>query len=89
VYQINLTDDTGKPLDGASVYTVPFEKGAMPPAKAFWSVTLYDNEGHQVATFEPVGGCADGQVEPTADGQEPRQAGNDYAIALWLPCRGC
>jgi hypothetical protein len=42
---INLTDHTGKPLDGASVYTVPFEKGAMPPAKAFWSVTLYDNEG--------------------------------------------
>ena len=49
IYPINLTDETGKPLDGANKYALHFEKGAMPPASAFWSVTVYDNEGFQVA----------------------------------------
>jgi hypothetical protein len=49
IYPFNLGDETGKPLDGASKYALHFEKGAMPPAKAFWSVTLYDADGFQVA----------------------------------------
>jgi hypothetical protein len=38
----------GKPLDGANRYTITFEKGAAPPVNAFWSITLYDQEGFQV-----------------------------------------
>ena len=49
IYPINLADEAGKPLDGASKYTLHFDKGNMPPANAFWSVTLYDAEGFQVA----------------------------------------
>ena len=49
IYPFNLADDTGKPLDGASNYTIHFDKGQMPPAEAFWSITLYDNGGFQVA----------------------------------------
>jgi hypothetical protein len=49
IYPINLADETGKPLDGANKYVLHFDKGAMPPASAFWSVTLYDKDGHQVA----------------------------------------
>jgi hypothetical protein len=49
IYPVNLADDTGKPLEGTSKYTLHFEKGGMPPADAFWSVTLYDSEGFQVA----------------------------------------
>ena len=49
VYPLNLGDETGKPLDGASKYTVTFEKGATPPTQAFWSITLYDVDGFQVA----------------------------------------
>jgi hypothetical protein len=49
IYPVNLADDTGKPLDGANAYVLHFEKGATPPAEAFWSVTLYDNDGFQVA----------------------------------------
>ena len=30
-------------------YTISFEKGVTPPANAFWSITLYDSEGFQVA----------------------------------------
>ena len=49
IYPLNLADETGKPLDGANNYTIHFDKGQMPPAEAFWSITLYDNDGFQVA----------------------------------------
>ena len=49
IYPLNLADETGNPLDGASKYTIHFEKGATPPVNAFWSLTLYDSDGFQVA----------------------------------------
>jgi len=48
IYPLSLGDESGKPLDGANKYTLHFDKGATPPADAFWSVTLYDTEGFQV-----------------------------------------
>src|SRR5262245_19525720 len=48
IYPINRADESGKPLDGANKYTLHFDKGDAPPARAFWSVTLYDAEGYQV-----------------------------------------
>ena len=49
IYPLNLADDTGKPLDGGNAYVLHFDKGATPPVDAFWSVTLYDAQGYQVA----------------------------------------
>jgi hypothetical protein len=49
IYPLNLADSEGKPLDGASSYTIHFDKGEIPPVDAFWSITLYDNDGFQVA----------------------------------------
>ena len=49
IYPLNLADDTGKPLDGANNYVLHFDKGQTPPVNAFWSVTLYDPQGFQVA----------------------------------------
>jgi hypothetical protein len=49
IYPINLGDVDGKPLDGANAYTIHFDKGASPPANAFWSITMYDLQGFQVA----------------------------------------
>jgi hypothetical protein len=49
IYPLNLADDTGQPLDGANKYTIHFEKGTTPPVEAFWSITLYDKDGFQVA----------------------------------------
>jgi hypothetical protein len=49
IYPLNLADDTGKPLDGTSNYTIHFDKSQIPPVEAFWSITLYDPEGFQVA----------------------------------------
>lgn len=49
IYPLNLGDETGKPLDGTNNYVLHFEKGAIPPVEAFWSITLYDPKGFQVA----------------------------------------
>ena len=49
IYPMNLVDESGKPLDGANKYTIHFDKATIPPANAFWSITLYDQEGFQVA----------------------------------------
>jgi hypothetical protein len=49
IYPLSLGDEAGRPLDGASKYTLHFDKAALPPVEAFWSVTLYDSEGYQVA----------------------------------------
>jgi hypothetical protein len=48
IYPLNLGDENGKPLDGASNYVLHFDKSAIPPVSAFWSVTLYDSDGFQV-----------------------------------------
>jgi hypothetical protein len=49
IYPLNLGDESGTPLDGANKYSIHFDKGATPPVDAFWSITLYDNDGFQVA----------------------------------------
>ena len=36
-------DSTGATLTGASTYVVHFDKGKMPPADGFWSITMYDS----------------------------------------------
>jgi hypothetical protein len=49
VYPLNIGDKDGKPLDGTANYTIHFDKDEIPPVNAFWSITLYDPEGFQVA----------------------------------------
>lgn len=49
IYPLNIGDKDGKPLDGTNNYTIHFDKDQIPPANAFWSVTLYDLKGYQVA----------------------------------------
>lgn len=43
LYPIYRTDAAGQPLDASKhSYTLRFAKGQLPPAKAFWSLTMYD-----------------------------------------------
>jgi hypothetical protein len=90
IYPINLADENGKPLDGANKYTLHFDKGATPPANAFWSVTLYDAEGFQVAnplnrfnlaSWMPLKSNADGSLDLYFQNESP---GADKE-ANWLP----
>ncbi|MFN4140748.1 DUF1254 domain-containing protein [Aestuariivirga sp.] len=41
IYPFYVTDSSGQPLDGNSSYTVRFAPGELPPANAFWSLTMY------------------------------------------------
>jgi hypothetical protein len=49
VYPLNIADAHGKPLTGEHKYTLHFNKEGLPPVNAFWSVTMYDSAGFQVA----------------------------------------
>jgi hypothetical protein len=90
IYPLNLGDQSGRPLDGADKYTLHFDKGAAPPADAFWSVTLYDSEGFQVAnalnrfnlaSWMPLKSNADGALDLYFQNESP---GADRE-ANWLP----
>jgi hypothetical protein len=90
IYPLNLGDEAGRPLDGANKYVLHFEKGAMPPVNAFWSVTLYDPAGFQVAnslnrfavsSWMPFKYNPDGSLDLYFQNESP---GADKA-ANWLP----
>ena len=90
IYPLNLADDAGKPLDGASNYVLHFDKGQTPPVNAFWSVTLYDPQGFQVAnplnrfavsSWMPFKYNSDGSLDLYFQNESP---GADKE-ANWLP----
>ena len=90
IYPLNLADNTGKPLDGAGNYVLHFDKGQTPPVNAFWSVTLYDPQGFQVAnplnrfavsSWMPFKTNADGSLDLYFQNESP---GADKE-ANWLP----
>ncbi len=90
IYPLNLADSAGHPLNGNSNYTIHFEKGATPPANAFWSITLYDSDGFQVAnslnrfavsSWMPFKTNADGSLDLYFQNESP---GKDKE-ANWLP----
>ena len=90
IYPLNLGDEAGRPLDGANKYSIHFDKDATPPANAFWSITLYDPEGFQVAnslnrfavsSWMPFKYNADGSLDLYFQNENPGN-GND---ANWLP----
>jgi len=90
IYPLNLGDEAGRPLEGTSKYTIHFEKEAMPPVRAFWSITLYDPDGFQVAnplnrfavsSWMPFKYNADGSLDLYFQNESP---GKDNE-ANWLP----
>jgi hypothetical protein len=90
IYPLNLADDSGTPLDGESKYAIHFDKGATPPVGAFWSITLYDPEGFQVAntlnrfavsSWMPFKYNSDGSLDLYFQNENP---GEDKE-ANWLP----
>lgn len=49
IYPMAVTAEKGKPVDGNKKYVLHFKKEELPPATAFWSVTMYDQNGFQAA----------------------------------------
>lgn len=84
-------DEEGAKLDGNRRYIVRFEKGKLPPAKAFWSLTLYDKNfflakdvplhRHMLNNNSGMKPSADGSIEIYL---QPDSPGPDKE-ANWLP----
>lgn len=84
------SDSDGRPLDGSFRYEVRFDRGQLPPADAFWSMTLYNDR--RELYDNPIGLYAVGTrhpLTPGADGtstvyvQYAQPAGEQ--VRNWLP----
>lgn len=49
IYPLNVADENGQPVSAEYRYALHFSKTELPPVDAFWSLTMYDAEGFQVA----------------------------------------
>jgi hypothetical protein len=49
IYPLSLVDADGNSYHGDYKYVQHFEKDEVPPVEAFWSVTMYDDQGFQCA----------------------------------------
>ena len=90
IYPMNVADADGKPMTGDQKYVLHFSKEELPPVEAFWSVTMYDEEGYQtpnpinrfaVSSWMPFKYNADGSLDLYIQHDSP---GVDKE-ANWLP----
>ena len=90
MYPIAYVDAEGRPLTGANRYVLRFAKGQLPPANAFWSLTMYDADGfpidnpinrNQIGTYDTLAPDADGAVTIYIQHASP---GSDKE-GNWLP----
>jgi len=87
-YPSMLAEADGTPFDSAKRYVLHFDKGRMPPARAFWSLTLYNER--QFFADNPIDRFAigdrdnlvfnlDGSLDIRIQRENPGQDAN------WLP----
>ncbi|MFT3818975.1 MAG: DUF1254 domain-containing protein [Rubrivivax sp.] len=90
LYPMVVTDGEGKPFTGAARYVLHFDKDRIPPADAFWSLTMYGADQFFIAN--PINRYAIGDRDPLAfngDGSldlyiQHESPGKDKQ-ANWLP----
>ena len=91
-YPSASVDRHGKPLDGSQRYRLHFDQGALPPVKAFWSITAYgaddlllDNplKRYALGDRDPLVYNADGSLDLWIQAEAPSQDRR----ANWLPVR--
>lgn len=91
VYPTSVSDADGEKYDGAKHnYVLHFEPGKLPPAKAFWSITMYNMDNFLVANpinrfaigdRQPLNKNADGSVDIYIQYQNPGMEKESN----WLP----
>ena len=72
VYPHATADSEGQPFVGTNKYVIRFEKGQLPPARAFWSITMYNAQ--QFLVQNPIHRYAIGdrdKLKFDADGSLP------------------
>jgi len=90
VYPSAFVDGEGAPLAGEHKYVIHFDKGSPPPARAFWSITMYGADSFLVAnpinryaisSWMPLKRNADGSLDIYVQRQSPGKAKESN----WLP----
>jgi hypothetical protein len=89
-YQTSYVDSRGRRLDGKRSYRLRFPAAAEPPADAFWSLTVYDDDGFLVdnaqkryavgTSHPPLNRRKDGSIDVVFSATEPADPGVN-----WLP----
>jgi hypothetical protein len=90
IYPTALADSSGQLFTGASRYRLVFERGKLPPARGFWSLTMYDFDGFLVPnsahryslgpTHPPLVRRPDGSIVILIQRERPTESGVN-----WLP----
>lgn len=92
MYPSARVDGQGRPLNGSRRYRLHFRAGALPPVRAFWSVTAYGADDflianaprrHALGDRDPLVFNADGSLDLWLQAEAPTQA----PISNWLPVR--
>jgi hypothetical protein len=90
VYPFGELDAEGKALDGSKKYVVHFPKGHLPPARAFWSLTMYDDQmffapnplnRYNRSSRDKLKANKDGSIDLLVQKESPGKARK----ANWLP----
>ena len=90
IYPLNVGDANGARMEGGRRYVLHFDKDQLPPVGAFWSVTMYDGDGFQVANRldrfaigdrDPLTYNADGSLDLYMQSESP----GPQRESNWLP----
>ena len=90
VYPTAFVDSDGKTLTGKNRYVIHFDKGQMPPAKAFWSITMYGSDSffvdnplnrYNLVGWMPLKYNEDGSLDLYLQKESPGKAKESN----WLP----
>ena len=90
VYPLLAADADGEPVTGDHDHVIHFDADKLPPVDAFWSITMYDAEGFQVANElnrfaigdrDPLHYNEDGSLDIYIQHENPGQ----QRLNNWLP----
>jgi hypothetical protein len=75
IYPLARVDHDGRPLDSAKKYVLHFAKDRIPPVRAFWSLTVYDER--QLFAANPIDRFAIGD-------RDSLRFGSDGSLTLYV-----
>jgi hypothetical protein len=90
IYPVAISDSDGNSVMAENKYVLHFSKDELPPVDAFWSLTMYDAEGFQIANSinrfaigdrDPLSFNGDGSLDLYIQNENP---GSDKE-SNWLP----
>jgi len=88
VYGVSQLDADLNQMMGGELYRIRFEANELPPTKAFWSVTTYDNEGYlEENAFDRYSLGSNHDLSYNADGSLEIYLSNvrPQGVANWTP----